>query len=434
MEKIMEFLENVIMPPLMKVSEQRHVRAVRDGVVVTLPLTIMGSIFILIQNFPTLLPWSFFDPLNNYIINNSYLFAVPSTLTISLMALFTAFGIGYALGKDYGYPPLNTAILATIGFLFTNVPLQGDVVVTGTADILSTGWFLPVSTLGATGLFGAIIASLASVEIYHLLKKYNIVISMPEGVPESVSNSFAALFPAFFIVMIFWIITFVFGIEINNILNDVLSPLQTLLTGDSLFAILAIIFLVTLFWGIGVHGLAIMGNFLYPFWMIAITQNQEFLAANPGDFANVPNIAPEPFYQWFVWIGGAGATISLLIVCLLFAKSAYLKEVSKIALIPSIFNINEPTIFGMPIVMNPILIIPFMITPMVNAIITYFVISVNIMPAPTVYAPWVAPVGVGGLLATQSIVAVLLVAINIVIGCVIYYPFMKMYDKKLMEA
>ncbi len=147
----------------------------------------------------------------------------------------------------------------------------------------------------------------------------------------------------------------------------------------------------------------------------------------------VPNIAPEPFFQWFVWIGGSGATIGLVLL-MLVSKSRYLKDIGKACLIPGICNINEPVIFGAPIMLNPLLIIPFILGPVVCGIISYFAMVLNLVAKPVVLAPWTLPAPIGAYLATGGDWrAIILVLINIAIVTVIYFPFFKAYEKKLIK-
>jgi PTS system cellobiose-specific IIC component len=280
-------------------------------------------------------------------------------------------------------------------------------------------------------LFGAIIVSLLSVEVFYFMKKKNLVIKMPEQVPPAVSDSFAALFPTIIVVSVSFIIFHVIGFNIHGFMNMIMSPFQSFLSGNNLFGALFTVFLITLLWSVGIHGVSIMGGILRPFWQIALEQNADAIASgvNPSD---LPNIITEPFYQWFVWIGGSGATLGLIIAIMFIAKSAMLKEMAKLTFLPSIFNINEPVIFGIPIVLNPILMIPFIVGPLVITTISYFAISWNLVTAPYLLAPWTMPGPIGAFLATGDFWAIVLVLVNLLVVTIIYLPFVKAYDNQLL--
>ena len=154
-------------------------------------------------------------------------------------------------------------------------------------------------------------------------------------------------------------------------------PLKDVLAGNSLFGGLLTVFLICFFWVLGIHGPAIMGPVIRPFWDISIAENMEVFQSS-GNAHELPNIFTEQFLQWFVWIGGAGTTLAL-VVLFLFSKSNYLKQLGRLSILPGIFNINEPVIFGAPIVMNPILGIPFLVAPLITTTISYFATTTGIV-------------------------------------------------------
>jgi len=163
-----------------------------------------------------------------------------------------------------------------------------------------------------------------------------------------------------------------------------------------------------------------------PLWLQILESNTTAAAAGEA----LPNIAAEPFYQWFVWIGGAGCTIGLAILLAFTAKSKYASKLGKAIITPSIFNINEPVIFGVPIVLNPTLIIPFIFAPMVCATIAWFATKLGLVSAVTITAPWTLPGPIGAYLATggdwrAAVLNILLIILSIFM----YYPFVKIYDK-----
>jgi len=274
----------------------------------------------------------------------------------------------------------------------------------------------------------AIITSILAVEIYRLTDKSKFKITMPEQVPPAVARSFEALTPTLVIILGMGAITYYIGFDWHTIVAKVVDPLVS--AADTLPSVLLITFLTTFFWSFGIHGASIVGSLARPLWLQLLEGNTTALAS--GDM--IPNIAAEPFYQWFIWIGGAGSTIGLAILLAFRTKSEFGSKLGKTALIPAIFNINEPLIFGTPIVLNPILIPPFIIAPLINGVIAWVATSAGLVNAVTVNAPWTLPGPIGAFLATGGDWrAIVLNVLLILLSILIYYPFVKIYDKNELE-
>lgn len=446
---MMEFLEVKMLPVMSKVAEQKHLRAVRNGIVATIPVVIVGSIFLILINLPLEplgVDWD--AVLTSISPNLKTNLLLAFRLTVGLMALYSSFGIGVALGDEYDLDPTMSGLAAVIAFLFSVMPITvtGDMVAameTAGLDPIAGGQYLSVASLGSGSLFGAIVFSLFAVEMIRLFKKYNITINMPDSVPPAVANSFANLFSIGFIILVVWIIRFVFGFDLNAFIAKLLSPLAGFLTGDNVFGVLLIVLLVTLFWSFGLHGVSLVGTVVRPFWEQAINTNMDIFAATKSaalgqsillDGAQVSMATyPEQFLQWYVWIGGSGATIGICILMVTMAKSAFLKQMGKITIVPAIFNINEPVIFGLPIVMNPVLIIPFITAPMVMTIVAAILQKILNVNAMVYRAPWTLPGPIGAWMSTNWDFGGLIIGIvGIVISVVIYFPFFKTYDKQLL--
>lgn len=444
----MSFLEQKIMPVALKISNQPHLAAIRKGIVSTLPLTIVGSMFTVINNIPI-------ESYTNFIAPHLAKLDIPFRFTVGLLALYAVFGIGYSLSTTYKLDPLSGGLIATVAFLITVVSptrvtpasitaaIEGTGLVTDptaiktlttafTENVIGASRFIDIASLGAASLFGGIVASLLAVEIYHLCKKYNLTIKMPAGVPPEVGNSFGALIPFAIVILLFWAIRHLLGFDINATISAVLMPLKGILSGNSLLGGLLTVFLICFFWVLGIHGPAIMGPVIRPIWNATIAENME--AFNDGVAASaLPNIFTEQFLQWFVWIGGAGATLPL--VCLfLFSKSQALKQLGRLSIVPGIFNINEPAIFGTPIVMNPILAIPFIVAPLVITTISYIFTKLNLVPLMMAQLTFTLPSPLAAIMSTDwSYMSGVLVCINFVVALAIYYPFFKMYEKQQLE-
>lgn len=423
MNKLVDFLEAKVMPIANKVGSQRHMTAIRKGLIATMPLIIVGSFFTILLNIP--IP-SIAEMIEPY----KAMLDVPFRYTVGIMSLYATYSIATNLANSYNLDSMSSGLLAILGFLISTVkPIQ---VVSEVPDVIAAGRYISIANLSSSSLFGAMVAALVSVEIFNFMKKKNITIKMPDGVPPEVSNSFIALLPALVIILFFWIIRYVLNFDISTFLSTLLMPLKDVLAGNSLLGGLLTVFLITFFWVLGIHGPAIMGPVIRPFWDISIAENID--AFNAGASANqMPNIFTEQFLQWFVWIGGAGTTLALVIL-MMFSRSKYLKSLGKLSFLPGIFNINEPVIFGAPIVMNPILGIPFILAPLVTTTLSYFLTVTDIVPMMVARLPFAIPSPIAAWMSTNwSVMAALLVIVNFFIALAIYYPFFKVFEKQQLE-
>ena len=417
------FIEQKLMPVANKVGMQRHMVAIRKGIIATLPLTIVGSFFTILLNFPIESVAAFIEPYREVL-------DIPFRYTVGLLALYATFGIASSLAKSYKLDSLTAGILAIMSFLITAAPPIR--VLESVEGVIDAGRFINVANLGSGSLFGAIVTAILSVEIYRFFIVKNITIKMPDGVPPEVTNSFMALIPGGAILVLFWVIRHIIGFDINGFLSNLLMPLKDVLAGNSLFGGLLTVFLICFFWVLGIHGPAIMGPVIRPFWDISIAENMEVFQSS-GNAHELPNIFTEQFLQWFVWIGGAGTTLAL-VVLFLFSKSNYLKQLGRLSILPGIFNINEPVIFGAPIVMNPILGIPFLVAPLITTTISYFATTTGIVPMMAARLGFAIPAPIAAWMSTNwSVAAGILVVVNFLITLAIYYPFFKVFEKQQLE-
>ncbi|WP_055669201.1 PTS sugar transporter subunit IIC [Desnuesiella massiliensis] len=423
MDKFIKFIEEKIMPVALKISQQRHMRAIRTGIIATLPLTIVGSFFVIFLNVPITGYAEFIAPYKAII-------DVPFRFTVGILSLYAAYGMGAALASSYDLDKVGSGFLAVLAFLLsTVVPVQVGKSVDG---VIAAGRYINIASLSSSSLFGAIVTSMLAVEIYRWMKQKNITIKMPEGVPPEVSNSFSALLPTIVVILLFWVIRHFLNFDISATLSTLLSPLKGVLAGNSLFGGLLTVFLITMFWTLGIHGPAILGPIIRPIWDMAIAENMQAFSA--GASANhLPNLFTEQFLQWFLWIGGSGATLALVIMFLM-SKSKYLKSLGRLSLLPGLFNINEPIIFGAPIVMNPVLAIPFIVAPMVMTVLSYFLTISGVIPMMMARLPFTMPSPLAAVMSTNwNIMAGVLVVVNFIISFVIYYPFFKVFEKQQLE-
>lgn len=420
MEKLMKWVEEKLVPPMAKIGTQRHLLAIRNGVVSTLSLILIGTFFMVFINLP-------FPGWNEFIAPYSATIVLPFRITMGLMAIYATFVMGSDLAKSYGLDSVTGGILSLGTFFMLQVPVN-----VLTPEEAPLGWVLPMSSLGASGMFAGILSMIFAVEVYRFFKKRNITIKMPEQVLPAVARSFEALIPGAVILTTTWLIRSVAGFDVNAALLSLFEPLTNIL-GNNLLGVLLPMFLIHLLWSFGIHGMSIVGAVVRPMWLIMLDENAKALADGTAA-TKLPYIAPEQFYQWTVTIGGAGATIVVSVLFLFFCKSKFLKEVGRFSIIPGIFNINEPMIFGAPMMLNPYMFIPFNLVPLVLTIVSYFAVKLEMVNGFTVLPTWTLPAPIGGYLsAGNDWRVVVLIVINTLIAFIIYYPFVKAYDKKMLS-
>lgn len=414
MNKFIEFMEKHFIPVASKIGSQRHLVAIRDGFIITMPLMILGSFGVLINNLP--IP-GYIDFMNG-IFGGEKWKAFGNNLssgTFSVLALLIAITVAYNLAKSYDQDAMGAAAISVASF-FTLGALSPD-----KEGVLSS------AGLGSQGLFLALLVAIISTEIFRRLAgNPRLVVKMPDGVPPAVSRSFAALFPAMITVSIFGLFTaLVQAAGVPNLVLAFYEIVQQPFMGlaNSYPAALILGFISAFLWFFGLHGANIIDPFMQTINVPAIEANQKALESG----LDLPYIVNKPFFDSFVNLGGTGATLGLIIAIFLIARKykAYM-TVAKLSAAPGIFMINEPMMFGLPIVLNPILFIPYVLTPLILVTTAYFATATGLVPAATVIAPWTTPPIIGGVLATQSIAGGVLAAINLIISVVIYLPFVKM--------
>ncbi|MBA4603241.1 PTS sugar transporter subunit IIC [Thermoactinomyces mirandus] len=420
---MIDWLENHLMEPLGRIAQNKYLQSIRDAFVIfALPVIITGAIFLIIANPPTSLNWGIIDAWANAVepIQGQLLF--PFNLTFGLMALTVAFGVGYSLASREDMDSVMAGILSMLSFFMTAFPVTAiENVPFG--DILNY--------LGGQGLFVAIILGILTTEAMRFLINKGVTFELPAGVPPYVMRTFRALVPFMIILPLVWILAWIvwanFGVTIPQLVLDLFSPLVA--ASNSYWAALGMILLMLILWSIGIHGMNVVSSVAYPFWMTQLAENADAVKAG----AEATGIVTEPFFHMFTHIGGSGATWGLVIF-MLFSASVQLKQVGKTALIPAIFNINEPVIFGVPIVLNPVLIIPFVLAPTVIVTINYILFATGILPPVVLQPPFTVPIFFGGFIATGgSVLAGLVQIIDAVIAALIYWPFFKKYESQLVE-
>jgi len=424
------FLENRVMPVAGRIAEQKHLQAIRDGIILTLPLLIIGSLFLIIG----FLPIPGYNDFMSSVFGENWLTKLlyPVNATFDIMALIVSFGVAYRLAEKYKVDPLSAGAISVAAFLLAT-PYKTMFTPEGASAAVEVGGVIPVALMGSQGLFVAMLLAIISTEIYRKIIQKNIVITMPAGVPPAVSRSFVALIPAFAVLLVVWLLRILLENtsfeSIHNIVSDLLAvPLNAL--GGSLIGAIIAVLLVHMLWAVGLHGAAIVGGVLGPIWLSLMDQNRAAFQADPN--GELPNVITQQFFDLWIYAGGSGATLALVVLMLMRARSQQMKNIGRLSIAPGLFNINEPVTFGMPIVMNPLLIIPFILAPVVLVIISYFAMSTGLVAKPSgVAVPWTTPLIISGYLATGGkISGMVLQAFNFIVSLIIYYPFFRMWDKK----
>jgi len=284
----------------------------------------------------------------------------------------------------------------------------------------------------AMGMFIAIIVALLSTELFVRLSRASfLVIKMPDGVPPAVSRSFAALLPGMITLAVASLAMMAFSAAGTNIFAVIVKYVSTPLTNvaDSLGSALLIVFMTHFLWFFGLHGSNIIGGVVEPVLLPLLTKNMELVDSGISQYSDQLHIVTKPFLDAFVYLGGAGTTLALLIAILAVSKKKQLREIGKLGAGPGLFNINEPVIFGLPLVLNPVFFVPFLLTPLVLTVISYTAISLGIVPHTIALIPWTTPPIIGGFLATGSWQGAVLAAINLAVAIGIYLPFVYLADR-----
>ena len=419
---MIDVLERVLMPLAQKIGNNKYLLAIRDGFLISMPLLIVGSFFLLFANFP--IPgWADFWA---GIFGENWVdfFSKPTDATFSILAVLTVLGIGYSFARQMEVNPIFGAVISLVNwFLLMPYEVAGD-------EVTLAG--IPLQWVGSQGVFLSIIVAIISVHIYTWVENKGWVIHMPEGVPPQVERSFSALIPSGVSLLVFFFINILFGItSYGNAFSFVYEILQIplLALGNTLPAMVVAYLFLHFFWFFGINGGSVVGAVFNP---ILQTLSAENLSAyRAGE--ELPNIINQQFQDLFATFGGAGSTLSLLIAMFLFCKSKRITELGKLSILPGFFGINEPIVFGLPIVLNPMMLIPFVFVPTINIIISYAAMAAGLVPYTSgVAVPWTMPVVISGFLSTGWRGA-LLQALLLILGVVLYYPFIRVLDRQYLE-
>lgn len=411
MEKLVGFLEKYLGPIAAKIEKQRHVQSIKNGMMALISVLMVGSFTLVISALGQLFPDG--TGIKKFFIDYADILNLPFNFTFGLLALYCAITISYNHSKQLQIPIAHGVLGGVLSTLILNIKI-----VDGVMDI---------QYLDSRGLFVAIIGSLVAVEVMAFFIKRKITLRF-EGLPEMISQTFESIVPLITVLLISLFTT----IGIQNVTGGQIVPeafttflAPSLSSIDTVWAVMLISFLEMLFWFVGLNGYAILVGFVMPF----MTQ---YLAANAVAYQAgeaIPHVFAPTFWDYFLGATGSGITGALVILAIM-SKRRDLKAVGKASILPSIFTISEPIVFGLPIAFNPYLFIPFVFgTPLVGAF-SFTVFKMGIVRPPVVHVGG-TPVPVAQYLTTMDWKAVILFFVIIALGVLMYYPFFKMYERSL---
>ncbi len=425
MDNMSSWMEQHLVPIGMKIGNQRHLAAIRDGLAILISVTIIGGFAILLAQPP--IPATITEPSNplfafllawkNFAAAHIGTLLIPYYLTIGIISLYVVCGVSYTLATRYGLNGINNMLAAMLVYLC----------VSGAVNLETTS--ITIGALGAGYMFAAMITGILVVEIAKFFRDKNITIKMPDSVPPNVAATFTALLPLCFSVVFFMgldaVIKAVTGAGYASLIYTIFQPLMRA-TG-SLPSVLLINILMTTFWFFGIHGGNMLSVVTSPITTAALAANAEAMTSGqplPYIFAGSMNTV---FGNWMTYN-------ALVLVLFIFAKSKQNSSIARVGVVPSLFNINEPLIFGIPTVLNVYTYIPMLICGCFNCAVYYLLAAANVVGRFYITLPFTIPGPLQAFLATGDIKTTLLWIVLFVIDMFIMLPFIRAYDKQLYTA
>ncbi|QNO14057.1 PTS sugar transporter subunit IIC [Alkalicella caledoniensis] len=408
-----------------KFGNQVHLRSLRDGFAILMPMFILAGIAVLINS--VVFPW-FWE--GDTLWTAQYWGRMVTNGTLNISSILLAPMVAYFLSKNKGFKnPIASAALA-ISVLAVMMPFTTSLTPIGASDAVEVIGIMRFADLGTQGMFAGIIIGLLSTELFIKLSSFKkFEINLGDDVPPAVGQSFNVLIPVMLVVSIFaaFSLFLLVAFETNLlalVAKFVQEPLRAVNT--SIWGAVLIYSVGNFLFTLGIHQTIINGVLLMP--IALVNMNENMLAFQNG--IEIPNIITSVFIPTFGMIGGTGSTISLIIATIIFSKQRSSKSVAKLGTAPGIFNINEPIIFGYPIVFNLPMMIPFVLLPSLGIIFAYFATALGFMNHTVVLIPWTTPPLLSGFLATGGDWRAVVVQLIIIVGGVfLYLPFMKISER-----
>ncbi len=414
MNVAVDIIEQRLAPLANVLTRNNHITAMRDSFALAMPFVIVGSLLV-----PILFPPVSIDGASRF--GQVYLLLRPILLptfqlTIGLVALIVAFGASASLAKQYRLPERLCGLTGCLAFLLF----------IGFRETAVSNVYL-----GGMGIFTALISSTYSIEIIRFFYKKGWCIRLPDEVPLMTRNGFQLLIPLLVVMLSISVMNAILlqttGRIVPELISEAVRPL--VLASDTLMAVLISLFICNLLWFIGIHGALIITGIMNPFWMTYLFENQQALAAGSP---TLPHIYLQGFWDFYLLIGGIGSTLPLVLMAMR-SKAVHLRTIGRMGVVPGVFNINEPILFGAPIIMNPLFFLPFVLVPMVNATLAYFALKLDLVSRVVSMTPWTTPAPIGASWAANwSFSPVILCLICMATAMVMYLPFLKAYEKQLL--
>ena len=418
MEKIIAAVDKM-KPFFEKVSNNPYLRAIRDGFVSCLPVILFSSLFILVACIPEIWDFKWDDYVSGLLWQAyGYSMGILSVLMVATIAKSLTDNFNHKLPKLRQINPVSVMIVSIICFLLLSVE--------GVDKGIATEF------MGTKGLLSAFVVAFTVPNIYKFFVGRGITIKLPEEVPHYIAQTYADLFPLAASITFFWVFSFVFrdvtGMLFGNWILELFKPLFQ--AADGYIGIALIYGAMAMFWFVGIHGPSIVEPAVTAIYIANIELNLQMVQA--GEHATA--ILTHPTSYFVATLGGTGATLMFCAMCAFIAKSKQLRTVGRSSFIPVIFAVNEPILFGAPIVLNPVLFVPFILAPIANVWLYKFFVDVLGMNAFSYILPWTTPGTIGLIVATGfAKLSFFLAPLLLVVDAVIYYPFFRAYDKQLVE-
>ncbi|WP_099221547.1 PTS sugar transporter subunit IIC [Listeria costaricensis] len=403
-----------------KINKNIYVLAIRDAMMAYMPFTFIASIFLIIAYPPV---QGIADFITSVIGVEQEVWQAKllyiNSVTLNISGLLVTISASKSLADRLNINAIQVILTSVVSFLLLTPQVSTE-----------TGDAIEIVKIGAQSIFLAFVVSMLSAKIYQFISNKGFKIKMPSSVPPAVSAPFESIIPSFFVITLFWIIRLlcegIFNSNALDLINYVLGiPLTTL--GGSLFGIVVAKICEQLLWFFGIHGGSLVSGVMTPILQVLEDGNKSAVIAG-GDPVN---IISNSFFTHFAGIGIVGAVIAIFIV----AKSKRYKEMGKIAGVPYVFNIGEPALFGIPLMLNVTYFIPFVFACAVNTIIAYIAFAIGIVPLPSglVQLPWTTPLLLSGYLVTGSVMGAILQLVEVVVATLIWIPFIKIEDRKIVS-
>ncbi|MCO8289103.1 lactose-specific PTS transporter subunit EIIC [Tetragenococcus halophilus] len=418
MNKLIEQIEKM-KPFFEKISRNKYLRAVKDGFITAMPVVLFSSIFMLIAYVPNIFGFYWSESIESMIIKPyDYTMGILALLVSGTTAKSLTDSFNRDLPKNNQISSISTMLAAMAGFLLLS------------ADSIEGG--LSTAFLGTEGLLSAFISAFITVNLYNLCIKNNVTIKMPKEVPPNISQTFKDMIPFSVTVLTIFVLDMLVRSSLgSNFAQTVIELFQPLFSAaDGYFGLAVIYGAMAFFWFIGIHGPSIVEPAISAIVYVNLEANLRlFTEGEQAINVLTPNL------QYFVaTLGGTGATFVVPYMFMILGKSKQNKAVGKASFIPTSFGVNEPILFGGPLILNPVFFIPFILAPILNAWLFKFFVDVFGMNSFVYFLPWTTPGPIGLIMGTGfDVLAIVLAVILLILDVVIYYPFFKVYDKQQVE-